>query len=92
MVPTKFPFGRIVITPAARDALGGESMTGHHLLARHARGDWGDVCEFDRRANDEALREGLRLFSVYTITPDLVIWIITEADRSVTTILLPSDY
>ena len=61
------------------------------LLARHATGDWGELCAFDRRQNQIALREGLRVLSSYEISVGRV-WIITEADRSVTTILLPEEY
>ena len=62
------------------------------LLARHQRGDWGEVCEEDRLANESALREGERLFSVYRLSSGTKIWIITERDRSSTTLLLPSEY
>ena len=61
------------------------------FLARHASGDWGELCEFDRRQNQIALREGLRVFSSYETTAGRC-WVITEADRSVTTILLPEEY
>jgi hypothetical protein len=60
-------------------------------LARHATGDWGDLCAFDRRQNEIALREGLRVLSSYLVGGECV-WVITEADRSVTTILLPEEY
>jgi hypothetical protein len=60
-------------------------------LARHATGDWGELCAFDRRQNEIALREGLRVLSSYEV-PAGRVWIITEADRSVTTILLPEEY
>ena len=60
-------------------------------LARHATGDWGELCAFDRRQNEIALREGYRIFSSYDASAERV-WIITEADRSVTTILLPEEY
>jgi hypothetical protein len=60
-------------------------------LARHAAGDWGDLCAFDRRQNEIALRDGYRVLSSYEV-PAGRIWIITEADRSVTTILLPEEY
>jgi len=60
-------------------------------LARHATGDWGELCAYDRRQNDIALREGYRIFSSYDVSAERV-WIITEADRSVTTILLPEEY
>ena len=61
------------------------------LLARHHSGDWGDVCEEDWESNEEALLMQLRIMSSYKFTNDKI-WIITEAERSVTTILLPSDY
>jgi hypothetical protein len=60
-------------------------------LARHATGDWGELCAFDRHQNEIALRDGLRVFSSYEISAGRV-WIITEADRSITTILLPEEY
>ena len=60
-------------------------------LARHATGDWGELCAFDRRQNEIALREGYRVLSSYDVSTGRV-WIITEADRSVTTILLPENY
>ena len=60
-------------------------------LAHHATGDWGDLCAFDRRQNEIALREEARVFSSYDI-PAGRLWIITESDRSVTTILLPEEY
>jgi hypothetical protein len=62
------------------------------LLQRHASGDWGDVCEEDRVANNDALQYGDRLLSSYAISENIKIWVITEYDRSVTTILLPSEY
>ena len=66
-------------------------------IARHLRGDWGDCCQLDTDSNDFALQGGGRLFSVYIIPPQLFpmeskIWIITEADRSVTTVLFPTEY
>ena len=85
-----FSLGQIVITPAARDQLNPEDVT--LGLARHARGDWGDCGEADAQENDLSLKEGFRLLSVYHDRNQAKFWIITEADRSVTTILLPSDY
>lgn len=62
-------------------------------LRRHLHGDWGDLCDGDWQLNDAALTSGEdRLFSSYQVTPDLKLWIITEWDRSVTTLLLPSEY
>jgi hypothetical protein len=86
----KFSLGDVVITPAALEA------TQHHevlnALARHVRGDWGDVSAEDRSENELSLREGFRLMSVYRSSRGETFWIITEADRSATTILLPQDY
>jgi hypothetical protein len=85
------PLGRVVATPGALKLLSeiGEDPFGY--IARHAAGDWGDLCAFDRRQNEIALREGHRVFSSYDVLAGRV-WIITEADRSVTTILLPEEY
>ena len=88
----KFGPGQVVATPGALTALeeSGDSSLG--FLRRHVSGDWGDVCEHDRQENEFALDKYLRLFSVYHLRDGTKIWIITEADRSVTTILLPSEY
>jgi hypothetical protein len=85
------PLGRIVTTSGALKLLLEAGGHPFDYLARHAAGDWGDLCAFDRRQNEIALREGLRVLSSYDV-PAGRIWIITEADRSVTTILLPEDY
>jgi hypothetical protein len=85
------PHGRVVATPGALKLLmqaGGRSFD---LLARHATGDWGELCAFDRRQNEIALRDGYRILSSYEISTGRV-WIVTEADRSITTILLPKEY
>jgi hypothetical protein len=89
-MPAKFSLGHVVVTTNARDSLHPEDVPG--ALARHAAGDWGEVCEADRRQNEISLAEGLRLFSVYFDRNHTKFWIITEADRSATTILLPDDY
>ena len=84
----KFRLGRIVVTPNALNSLTyGEMLSG---LLRHVTGDWGEVCREDRAANDQALVNGTRIFSVYRYS--LTFWIITEAGRSVTTVLMPEDY
>jgi hypothetical protein len=85
------PLGRVVATPGALRLLEEASAHPFDYLARHATGDWGDLCGFDRRQNEIALRGGLRVFSSYAV-PAGKVWIITEADRSVTTILLPEEY
>jgi hypothetical protein len=85
------PLGSVVATPGALKLLmeAGEDPFGY--IARRATGDWGELCSFDRRQNEIALREGLRVLSSYEV-PAGRVWIITEADRSVTTILLPEEY
>jgi hypothetical protein len=87
----QLPLGRVMATPRALNLLG--KIGGHpfEYLARHATGDWGELCAFDRRQNEIALREGYRVFSSYEV-PTGRVWIVTEADRSVTTILLPEEY
>ena len=85
------PLGKVVATPGALKLL---SDAGEHpldYLARHASGDWGELCAFDRRQNEIALRDGYRVLSSYEV-PTGRVWIITEADRSITTILLPEEY
>jgi hypothetical protein len=84
------PLGRVVATPGALKFLSEIGEDPFDYLARHATGDWGDLCAFDRHQNEIALREGLRIFSSYNAAGGRV-WIITEADRSVTTILLPEE-
>lgn len=89
---SKFNLGRTLITPGALDALKDAEVTALPYLQRHASGDWGDVCQEDKDENELSLGEGFRLLSAYFL-PDLTkIWIITEADRSATTILLPDEY
>jgi hypothetical protein len=85
------PLGRVVATPGALKLLLETGGRPFDLLGRHASGDWGDLCAFDRRQNQIALRDGYRLLSSYETTAGRV-WIITEADRSITTILLPEEY
>ena len=85
-----FALGRLVITRGVLDALDGKDV--HTGIARHARGDWGDVCPEDKQANDDALRVGARVLSAYHTDGGRKFWIITEADRSATTVLLPEEY
>ena len=86
----RFPSGQIVITTNAQKTLHAEDV--QSALARHLRGDWGDCGEEDREENELSLREGFRLLSVYHDRKNVKFWIISEADRSATTILLPDDY
>jgi hypothetical protein len=85
----RFPLGQLVVTANASLRLATEEVL--TALGRHASGDWGDLCPEDTMANDAALHHGGRLFSAYGQGRDRF-WIITEADRSVTTVLLPQDY
>lgn len=87
----RFVMGKPVITTAAQTALDAAGIEGVLLLARHIHGDWGDLPVEDQTANELALLTGSRLLSSYDL-PGGKVWIITEADRSVTTILLPDDY
>ena len=87
-----FSLGQIVSTPGALQALETAGHTGSEFLVRHIQGDWGNVCGDDKQANDQALIDGERLLSAYETSKGIKLWIITEADRSVTTILLPSEY
>ena len=89
MKKADFPLGQVVITPNALEQLDQSDVL--KSLSRHVRGDWGDCCKEDAKANDLALEEGSRLFSVY-FSSNIKFWIITEHDRSATTILLPEDY
>lgn len=86
----KFPLGQLVTTPAALESVDPEDM--RNCLARHAAADWGDLCAEDRAENEIALQNELRIFSVYRDRKGVKFWIITEADRSSTCILLPTDY
>ena len=86
----KFPLGRIVSTPNALDSVPNTEILS--ALERHASGDWGDLDEHDREANEQALIEGFRILSAYRSKSGVKFWIITEHDRSATTVLLPEDY
>ncbi len=88
----RFELGQIVATPNAIQTLEAHNIQPQTLIDRHARGDWGELCPEDAQANDAALLQGDRLLSSYLITPDIKLWVITEADRSSTTLLMPADY
>jgi hypothetical protein len=85
-----FPLGQIVATPNALQSLTREDIA--KALDRHAACDWGDCCREDSQENELSLKEGFRLFSVYHAENGKKFWVITEADRSVTTVLMPEDY
>ncbi|QGQ26991.1 hypothetical protein F1728_15310 [Gimesia benthica] len=86
-----FSLGQVVATPSALSLLDEHQKTPAEFLSRHQSGDWGELCKEDQQANDSALKHGDRIFSAYKID-DAKIWIITEADRSSTCILLPEEY
>ena len=88
----KFRLGQLVSTPGALDALTEAGQNPMHFISRHVVGDWGDCCPEDLQANEDALRDGARLLSVYKTAKGVKLWIITEADRSSTCVLLPEEY
>lgn len=89
-IEPKFPLGQTAITAAAHQAL--NLLDVQKSLSRHQRGDWGEVDEEDRYTNQQSLRYGARVMSVYRDRGGTTFWIITESDRSATTVLLPEDY
>jgi hypothetical protein len=88
----KFQLGEIVATPTALETLQESGQDGSEFINRHVRGDYGHMPPEDVAANEEAIRDGARVMSAYTTLNGKTIWVITEADRSVTTLLLPEDY
>ena len=87
-----FHLGRVVATPGALDALGRNQLGAWAYLSRHVTGDWGDLGATDAAENALSLREGFRLLSAYALPDGTRLWVITEADRSATTLLLPDEY
>jgi len=92
-----FELGRVVSTPGAIQALENAGVDGRELLARHERGDWGNVGVEDRQTNNEALKDGSRLLSSYALPNGVKIWIVTEAvgddgKRASTSFLTPDEY
>jgi hypothetical protein len=89
---TLFPLGRLFATPGAIIAAKDANDNLIVYLCRHAAGDWGELGQEDMTANARALKEGTRLLSSYQLKDGEIVWVITEADRSATTILLPHEY
>lgn len=87
-----FSLGEVYATQGAMAALEERRLAPDHFLARHVTGDWGELCAEDQAANQDALTHGLRLLSSYKLDAAQKLWIITEADRSSTTLLLPEEY
>jgi len=88
----RFPLGQVVATPGALEALAASGESPTEFLNRHVTGDWGIVNDEDKQANEEALQHDARLLSAYRTTNGAKLWVITEADRSATTLLLPDEY
>lgn len=89
-IEPKFQLGFVCAKPGALSVLTALEIT--TALLRHQRGDWGDLSKEDIEENELSLREGFRILSAYPMADDEKFWIITEADRTVTTVLLPSEY
>jgi hypothetical protein len=87
----RFPLGQIVATPGALEVLDRGAVDASVLLERHQSGDWGNVPPEDAEENERSVENGWRILSSYSVGTDRI-WIITEADRSSTTLLLPSEY
>jgi hypothetical protein len=87
-----FELGRIVATPGALRALEAAGQQPAEFLDRHVSGDWGDLDDEDKQENEFSVRNGFRILSAYATSAGEKIWIITEADRSATTLLLPEEY
>jgi hypothetical protein len=94
----RFHLGPIVATPGAMDAMARNNVVPLEYLAKHVSGNWGELCEEDRQANEEALETGARIMSVYILPDTTTLWIITDAEidechhRQATTFLLPDEY
>jgi len=87
-----FSLGQVVATPGAIELLERRRVAPIDLLMRHVTGDWGDLVEEDKQENELSVQKGHRILSSYKLGRGEKVWVITEADRSVTTLLLPSEY
>jgi hypothetical protein len=92
MTTTKFSLGQIVATPGALEVFEKTGQSPTEFLSIHNTGNWGDLCDEDKQTNEQSLVDGGRIFSAYHLNDGTKIWIITEADRSSTCVLLPSEY
>ena len=92
MSQSLFSLGQVVATPGAIEALAASGHQPHEFLNRHVSGDWSEMSDEDKRENEFSVDKELRIFSAYHLSDGTRIWIITEADRSATTLLLPSEY
>jgi hypothetical protein len=95
--PPQFSLGQALATPGALEAIRASGQSESEFLSQHARGDWGELSDDDRRLNDDAVADGSRILSAYRTNQGVKLWIITEAaddqgQRAATTILLPEEY
>ena len=88
----RFPLGRVVATPGALSALEKAEQQPAEFLDRHVNGDWGQVPDTDKQENELSVEQGFRILSAYTTSAGDKIWILTEADRSATILMLPEEY
>jgi len=88
----RFELGRVVATPGALSALQKAEQEPREFLDRHVNGDWGEVPEADKQENELSVEQGFRILSAYTTSAGDRLWVLTEADRSATIILLPEEY
>lgn len=88
----RFLLGNRSATPGALEAIDAAGESVLKLFERHQSGDWGVVCDADALLNEEAIRDGDRILSAYMLSTGVKVWVLTESDRSVTTILLPDEY
>lgn len=87
-----FPLGQVSLTPSVEELRVNNMIDVSALISRHVSGDWSDMCADDIQANKDAIADGCRVFSSYKLNDSDKIWIITEHDRSHTTLLLPQEY
>ncbi len=87
-----FSLGKVFLTPATKAMFSEGILDVNELINRHISGDWSDMCDDDIESNKDAIVHGFRVFSSYKLSESQNIWIITEADRSCTTLLLPDEY
>jgi hypothetical protein len=88
----RFPLGRVVATPGALAVLEKAEQLSAEFLDRHVNGDWGEVPEADKQENELSVEQGFRILSAYTTSAGDKLWILTEADRSATILMLPEEY
>jgi len=91
-ITPRFDLGQIVSTPGAVETLSRHNIPYRILVDRHVSGDWGDMSDEDKQENELSITEGFRIFSAYSIGEQDRVWVITEADRSSTCLLLPEEY